>query len=48
MNPVNGSSAICAGTSGQANFGWYWDAKSGTLGACYYDETTMALTPDSP
>jgi hypothetical protein len=48
VNPVNGRSEICAGLRGKANFGWTWNATTGTLGACYYDEKALALTPDSP
>jgi hypothetical protein len=48
VNPVNGHTEICAGLRGKANYGWTWNATTGTLGACYYDEKSLALTPDSP
>jgi len=47
-NPVNGSETVCAGTVGQAGFGWHWDAATGTLGACYFDEATSKVTPNTP
>jgi len=39
---------VVAGTAGSASAGWHYVEASGTLGACYYDETTDALTPSTP
>jgi general secretion pathway protein G len=47
-NPVNGSSTVTAGAAGAAGFGWHWDAATGTLGACYFDEATSKVTPATP
>ena len=47
-NPVNGSSTVTAGAAGAAGFGWHWDAATGTLGACYFDETNSVVTPTIP
>jgi hypothetical protein len=48
VNPVNGRSEICEGIRGKRQYGWCWDPKTGTLGASYFDEKTMALTPGTP
>jgi general secretion pathway protein G len=45
-NPFN-SSIICAAAAAAGN-GWHYDRATGELGACYYDETTDALTPTVP
>ncbi len=47
-NPFNSSSAVVAGLAGAAGSGWHYDRATGTLGACYYDEATDALTPTTP
>lgn len=44
VNPTNGRSEICAGSTDRAGFGWHWDAKSGVLGACGFDEHRGAVT----
>lgn len=48
INPVNGESSVVAGTAGAVGFGWHWDAATGTLGACYFDEATGRVTPGTP
>ncbi|MFZ4574892.1 MAG: type IV pilin protein [Phycisphaerales bacterium] len=45
-NPFNNSTDITA--TAAADFGWHYDQTTGALGACYYDESTDALTPDTP
>jgi general secretion pathway protein G len=47
-NPFNGQSGVKAGAAGAATYGWHYDRTTGTLGACYYDEDTDALTPGTP
>jgi hypothetical protein len=48
VNPVNQSSKICVGLRGKPGYGWSWNPSTGDLGATYFDEQTLALTPDSP
>ncbi|CAG0974538.1 Type II secretion system protein G [Phycisphaerales bacterium] len=46
--PTLEQSLITAGLAGAAGFGWHYDLATGTLGACYYDETADRLTPGVP
>lgn len=48
VNPINKSWQICPGLRGKASFGWTWNPSTGELGATYFDEKRMALTPDAP
>jgi hypothetical protein len=48
VNPVNQSSKICIGLRGKPGYGWSWNPSTGELGAAYFDEQSLALTPDSP
>lgn len=45
-NPYNGSSIIAAEPT-EGN-GWHYTEATGALGACYYNETTEAMTPGTP
>lgn len=45
-NPFNQSTVLAAAAA--AGNGWHYDRTTGTLGACYYDETTETLTPNTP
>jgi hypothetical protein len=45
-NPFNGSTTVAAAAA-EGN-GWHYDQATGVLGACYYDESTDALTPETP
>lgn len=45
-NPFNNSTTVAAAVA-EGN-GWHYDQATGVLGACYYDESTDALTPDTP
>jgi general secretion pathway protein G len=47
-NPFNGQAGVVLGTAGAAGNGWHYDQATGTLGACYFDEVTDALTPNTP
>lgn len=46
--PTADQSVVAAGTTGVAGAGWHYDAASGTLGACYYNELTDTITPGIP
>lgn len=48
LNPINKSSLVCPGLRGKPSFGWTWNASTGELGATYFDEKRMALTPNEP
>jgi hypothetical protein len=48
VNPLNKSWQVCPGLRGKPSFGWTWNPSTGELGACYFDEKRMALTPDAP
>jgi len=45
-NPYNGSTDCEAAAA--AGKGWHYTFADGTLGACYFDETTDLLTPGTP
>ena len=45
-NPFNNSTDV-VGTAA-AGKGWTYDRTTGTLGACYFDETNDKLTPTTP
>lgn len=45
-NPQNGSTVVAAAVA--AGNGWNYDRATGTLGACYFDETTGLMTPGVP
>lgn len=46
--PAGFQTTVVAGVAGAANAGWHYDAGTGTLGACYYDEATDTITPGVP
>lgn len=46
VNPVNNASDVVAAAA--VGSGWVWDAASGTLTACEYDEATKRPTPGVP
>jgi hypothetical protein len=45
-NPLNGRSQI-GGRAG-SGAGWHYDRSTGALGACYFDELTERVTPETP
>lgn len=55
-NPFNGLTTIGSGTlaangidmTGQANFGWAYDAATGSVSATYYDESGEIIDPTNP
>ncbi|MGH7241907.1 MAG: type II secretion system protein [Phycisphaerales bacterium] len=48
VNPVNGSSSVVFASAGTATDGWYWDAATNTLNACYFNRSTGKITPGTP
>lgn len=54
-NPFNGETTVVAGVfdadgnvDGVAGAGWVYDQATGQFSACYWDEATQELTPDTP
>lgn len=48
VNPFNNSSTVTVSDSGAATFGWNWNATKGELQACYFNETTGVIEPNTP
>ncbi len=46
INPLNDRSLV--GDRAASGSGWHYDRSTGALGACYFDEITERVTPETP